>query len=145
MIDEPQVDRRPGPRDAALSDAVAYASQSTVTDPGDLASRLDIVPPDLPSLQRAARQLVFHYRADGDFAENAVWFYEDPLPGAEMIRERLAFYQDKVEVYEVSDASVNPRAHTEDIDEVVRHTDAGDGHSQAAPWPANVEQPRSGI
>ena len=32
----------------------AYASQSPVTDPGDLANRLDAVSEDLAALQRAA-------------------------------------------------------------------------------------------
>jgi uncharacterized protein (DUF427 family) len=73
---------------------------------------------------------------DGDFAENAVWTYEDPLPGAEPIAGRLAFYPNMVEVYPVSDAEVNPQAHREDVDEVVRHTDAGDGTTQAPHWPA---------
>lgn len=55
-----------------MSDHVAYATQSVVTDPGALAGRLDAVPGDLVSLQRAARQLVFHYRGDGDFAQNNI-------------------------------------------------------------------------
>ena len=55
-----------------MSDLVAYASQSAFTDPGDLAGRLDTVPGDLTSLQWAARRLVFHYRGDGDFAENNI-------------------------------------------------------------------------
>ena len=80
---------------------------------------------------------------DGDFAENVVWSYEDPLPGVEMIACRLAFYPDKVEIYEVSDAQVNPRGHATRVDEVVQHTDAGNGTSQRPPWPSNVEQPRS--
>lgn len=56
----------------AVSEHSAYAAQSPVTDPGDLAERLDAVSGDLVALQRAARQLVFHYRADGDFAENGI-------------------------------------------------------------------------
>ena len=65
------------------------------------------------------------------------------------ITERIAFYPDQVEVYEVSDAAVNPKhveprtVATTDVDEVVRHTDAGDGHSQAEHWRANVETPGS--
>jgi len=73
---------------------------------------------------------------DGDFAENAVWSYEDPVPGAEMIAGRLAFYPNMVEIYPVAEADVNPRGRHEDVDEVVRHTDAGDGASQAPHWPA---------
>jgi hypothetical protein len=56
----------------AVIDPVAYASQSTFTDPGELADRLDVVPGDLTSLQQAARRLVFHYRGDGDFAQNNI-------------------------------------------------------------------------
>lgn len=56
----------------AVMDQSTYASQSPVTDPGELADRLEAVPADLTSLQRAACRLVFHYRADGDFAENNI-------------------------------------------------------------------------
>ena len=49
-----------------------YATQSHVTDPGEMGNRLDTVPGDLAALQRAARQLVFHYRGDGDFGENNI-------------------------------------------------------------------------
>jgi uncharacterized protein (DUF427 family) len=73
---------------------------------------------------------------DGDFAENAVWSYEDPVPGAELIDGRLAFYPTQVEIYEVDEARVNPSARKVEVDEVVRHTDAGDGHAQAGEWPA---------
>ncbi|RYG02734.1 MAG: DUF427 domain-containing protein, partial [Caulobacteraceae bacterium] len=41
---------------------------------------------------------------DGRFAENAVWTYEQPFPAMEQIRGRLAFYPDKVEVYQVDGA-----------------------------------------
>jgi uncharacterized protein (DUF427 family) len=87
---------------------------------------------------------------DGQFAENAVWSYEQPFPAMEAIAGRLSFYPDKVEVYEVSDAAVNPRHEEETVaeedravtvDEVVQHTDAGAGASQRPPWPSNVEQP----
>jgi len=85
---------------------------------------------------------------DGRFAENAVWTYEQPYPAMEAIAERLSFYPDKIEVYEVSDAAVNPdaaRTPPEDrvirVDEVVQHTDAGAGAPQREPWRANVDQP----
>lgn len=78
---------------------------------------------------------------DGQFADNAVWTYEEPFPGMEAIAGRLAFYTDKVEVYDVDDAAVNKHPHREDVDEVVQHTDAGDGRSQGEPWPANVSAP----
>jgi uncharacterized protein (DUF427 family) len=51
---------------------------------------------------------------DGQFAENAVWTYETPYPAMEAIAGLLAFYPDKIEVYEVADAAVNPR-HVEDV------------------------------
>ena len=39
---------------------------------------------------------------DGAFAENSVWSYEEPIAGMEAIRGRLAFYPDKVEIYELA-------------------------------------------
>ncbi|MFI4965728.1 MAG: DUF427 domain-containing protein [Caulobacterales bacterium] len=85
---------------------------------------------------------------DGHFAENAVWTYEDPYPAMEAIGERLAFYPDQVEVYEVSEAAVNPHPdrvaaldHPVVVDEVVQHTDAGAGAAQREPWPPNVDTP----
>ncbi len=83
---------------------------------------------------------------DGQFAENAVWTYEEPYPAMTAISGRVAFYPDKVEVYEVDDAAVNPR-HVEagtdsaEIDEIVQHTDTGDGHSQKDHWAPNVSGP----
>jgi hypothetical protein len=78
---------------------------------------------------------------DGQFAENAVWTYEEPYPAMEQIRGRLAFYRHKVEVYAVDEAAVNPKAHSSIVDEVVQHTDAGDGHSQKEHWAPTVEAP----
>lgn len=79
---------------------------------------------------------------DGDLLENAVWTYEEPLPDMELIRERLAFYTTDIRVYEVDEARVNPGANTEPVDEVVQHTDAGDGRAQREPWPPTPDQPR---
>jgi hypothetical protein len=56
----------------ADADTLTYASQSPVTDPGEFAARLDDVPGDVASLQRATCRLVFHYRGDGPFAENNI-------------------------------------------------------------------------
>lgn len=56
----------------AVIDQSIYASQSPFTDPGEFADRLEAVPGDITSLQRAACRLVFHYRGDGDFAENKI-------------------------------------------------------------------------
>lgn len=87
---------------------------------------------------------------DGQFAENAVWTYEQPYGAVGAIGERLAFYTDQVEVYEVDDAAVNPHhveeireGHTATVDEIVQHTDAGDGHAQREHWRPNVETPGS--
>jgi uncharacterized protein (DUF427 family) len=80
---------------------------------------------------------------DGEFAENAVWTYESPFPAMETIGRRLAFYTTMVEVYEVDDEVVNKHPHIRgaDVDEVVQHTDAGDGRSQRERWSPNVETP----
>jgi uncharacterized protein (DUF427 family) len=86
---------------------------------------------------------------DGHFAENAVWTYEQPFEGMEPIEGRLAFYTDRVEVYPVDDATVNPHPHAqEDVDEVVQHTDAGDGTTQREHWRPNAgtpDQPEGGV
>lgn len=76
---------------------------------------------------------------DGRIAENAVWTYEEPFPAMEEIRERLAFYPDKVETYAVDDAEVNPKSPHTQIDETILHTDAGDGRSQREHWPPSDE------
>jgi hypothetical protein len=89
---------------------------------------------------------------DGNFAENAVWTYEEPYPAMAEIEGRLAFYPNKVEIYEVDDAAVNPHPaerRTEppvehravNVDQVVQHTDSGSGAPQREPWPANVSTP----
>lgn len=77
---------------------------------------------------------------DGHFAENAVWTYEEPFAAVEAIRGRLAFYPDKVEVYPVDERAVNPKAPGADVNEVIQHTDSGDGHSQKEHWRPNVDQ-----
>lgn len=70
---------------------------------------------------------------DGQFAQNAAWTYELPYPAMEAIGERLAFYTNKIEVYEVPDAAVNPRHREAPAD----NTSA----AQQAPRPANVDRP----
>jgi Transglutaminase-like superfamily len=55
-----------------MSDHGFYARQSRVTEPGRFAGRAREVPGSLSAMRRAARQLVFHYRADGPFAENGI-------------------------------------------------------------------------
>ena len=67
---------------------------------------------------------------DGEFAENAVWTYETPIDDVGLIKDRLAFYPNIVEIYAVDDAEVNPRHGRSEIDDVILHTDSGSGASQ---------------
>jgi hypothetical protein len=89
----------------------------------------------------------FTLHMDGQFAENAIWTYETPFPAMEQIAEHVAFYTDKIEVYEVEDAAVNPHhrdAVVQDraaVDAVVQHTDSGSGASQREHWAPNVSTP----
>jgi uncharacterized protein (DUF427 family) len=101
---------------------------------------------------------------DGEFHENLAWSYEAPFPAMEAIAGRICFYPERVELYEVDDAAVNPEhgitASDEDkllaekaslrpaetsegVDDVVMHTDAGDGTSQREHWRANTEPTRT--
>ena len=43
----------------------------------------------------------FSTKIDGDMLENVAWSYEDPYPAMDQIRGMLAFYTNKVRVYEV--------------------------------------------
>lgn len=84
---------------------------------------------------------------DGKLTENAVWTYEDPFAAVEQIRGRLAFYPDKVEVYQYDNPAAHPaegRSYENDraqVDQVVQHTDTGAGYSQGEHWESNLEQP----
>jgi uncharacterized protein (DUF427 family) len=85
-------------------------------------------------------------RMDSEIAENAIWSYEAPFDQMSAINGRLAFYTDKIEVYAVDDAAVNTHPHKddmarEDVDQIVQHTDAGDGTTQGEHWRTNVETP----
>jgi uncharacterized protein (DUF427 family) len=91
-----------------------------------------------------------HYtlRMNAEIAENAAWSYESPADAVSYLDGRIAFYPDQVEVYAVDDAAVNPHhvaevheGHEANVDEIVQHTDAGDGRSQREHWPPNVETP----
>jgi uncharacterized protein (DUF427 family) len=85
----------------------------------------------------------------GQIAENVAWSYEEPFEAVAPIRNRIAFYTDRVEVYPVDDAAVNPEHHAasqdmmdrEQVDEIVQHTDAGDGTTQRDRWEPNVDVP----
>ena len=78
----------------------------------------------------------FTLTMDGAIAENAVWTYEAPYPAMASIAGHLAFFPNVVEVYEAAaeQAGATP-------DQVILHTDAGDGASQREHWPANVSDP----
>lgn len=75
----------------------------------------------------------------GEFAENAAWSYEEPFPAMGRIAGRIAFYPDKVSIYEVDEAG-DTRTRM-DVDEIVQHTDAGDGTTQKPHWEPNVSSP----
>ncbi|MGA0608208.1 DUF427 domain-containing protein [Phenylobacterium sp. VNQ135] len=89
---------------------------------------------------------------DGELVEKAAWTYEAPYDAVGEINGRIAFYPE-IEVYAVDDAAVNPHhdadAAKEDrsymdrreVDEIVQHTDAGDGTTQREHWEPNVEGP----
>ena len=70
---------------------------------------------------------------DGNFADNAVWTYEEPYPAMDAIRGFLAFYPDKVELQELGDATK-----PEEVRQTILHTDDGAGQSQRDHWPPNV-------
>jgi uncharacterized protein (DUF427 family) len=88
---------------------------------------------------------------DGHFEVNVAKSYENPYPAAQALSGRVAFDPDRVEVYEVDDAVVNPRpteprsVASRDVDEVVQHTDTGDGHAQRDHWPPNTQNPEGGV
>ena len=85
----------------------------------------------------------------GQIAEDVAWSYEDPFEAVSPIADRIAFYTDRVEVYPVDDAVVNPHhrepsaelTDRQEVDDVVLHTDAGDGTSQREHWRPNADVP----
>jgi hypothetical protein len=66
------VNRLEPDRDLSDSGIAGYARQSRVTEPGKFADRLREIPSALTAMRTAARQLVFHYRAGGDYAANGI-------------------------------------------------------------------------
>jgi uncharacterized protein (DUF427 family) len=76
---------------------------------------------------------------DGQFAENAVWSYEDPYPAMAEIKDHLAFYPNKVTIRELDEPG-GPDA----IRDVVEHTDSGSGRSQLDHAAPNVSEPGPG-
>jgi len=88
----------------------------------------------------------------GVIEENVAWSYEHPNDAVAPIAGRIAFYADRVEIYAVDDAAVNPRHREEErrfdreaVDETVQHTDSGAGTSQRERWDPNVEGPDGGV
>ncbi|HMO42013.1 MAG TPA: DUF427 domain-containing protein [Phenylobacterium sp.] len=77
----------------------------------------------------------------GEFAENAAWSYEEPFPAVIDLAGRVAFYPDKVDIYEVDETAGEETRR--DVDEVVQHTDAGDGTTQKPRWAPNVKGPEA--
>ncbi len=73
---------------------------------------------------------------DGAITENAAWTYESPYPAMSAIEGRIAFFPNAVDVQEGEATASVPAP-----GEVVRHTDAGAGASQAEPWPTNAPNP----
>lgn len=49
-----------------------WVAQSAVTEPGAAAAAIGEVPADVAALRAVSRQLVFHYRVGGDYAENGI-------------------------------------------------------------------------
>ena len=78
---------------------------------------------------------------DARVIENAAWSYDEPMAGAEALRDMIAFRPDVVEIH-VLDKDPDRVWRQEDrIGEYIRHTDSGSGRSQEERWPANVSQP----
>jgi uncharacterized protein (DUF427 family) len=60
----------------------------------------------------------FTLAMDARIIENAVWTYENPLPGAEALKDYVAFYPQNVEIYALTPAeeALEPRAaHTHGV------------------------------
>jgi uncharacterized protein (DUF427 family) len=70
---------------------------------------------------------------DGQFAENAVWSYEDPYPAMAEIKDHLAFYPNKVDIRQHAEAGG-----ADAIRDAVEHTDSGSGSSQLEHAPPTV-------
>jgi uncharacterized protein (DUF427 family) len=73
---------------------------------------------------------------DGQFAENAVWSYEDPYPAMTEIKDYLAFYPNKVDIRLHAEAGGQDA-----IRDAIEHTDSGSGSSQMEHAPPNVSTP----
>ncbi|MGH7025665.1 MAG: DUF427 domain-containing protein [Caulobacteraceae bacterium] len=76
----------------------------------------------------------FTVAMDGKIAENAVWTYETPHPAMEIIRGRLAFYPNFVDIHEVKERGPS-------VEASVLHTDSGAGAPQGEHWPTTADNP----
>jgi uncharacterized protein (DUF427 family) len=76
----------------------------------------------------------FTVNMDGHIAENAVWTYEAPHPAMELIRGRLAFYPNVVDIHVVGEKGPSVAAS-------VLHTDSGSGSPQDPPWKVTAGNP----
>jgi uncharacterized protein (DUF427 family) len=77
---------------------------------------------------------------DGEVSDNAVWTYEDPFDQMIAIKDRLAFYPNRVDIHEVDEAGRRIDEGSA-IRDAVLHTDSGAGSSQKEHWPPNVSAP----
>lgn len=55
-----------------MSELSFYTNQSVFTQPGRFAELWDQVEPTIPAMKAAIQPLLFHYRGDGDYAENGI-------------------------------------------------------------------------
>ncbi len=103
---------------------------------------------DMSFLTRTERQTYCPYKGqasyytvlmDGAFAEDAVWTYEDPYPAMAQIKDRLAFYPNKVTVREIDVGDIAGA-----VRDAILHTDDGAGSSQRDRWPATEKNPDAG-
>ncbi|HEY1560253.1 MAG TPA: DUF427 domain-containing protein [Caulobacteraceae bacterium] len=76
----------------------------------------------------------FTVNMDGHIAENAVWSYETPHPAMELIRGRVAFYPNVIDIHVVGEKGPSIAA-------TVQHTDSGTGSPQDAPWTVTAPNP----
>lgn len=55
-----------------MSEMSFYSTQSVFTQPGQFAELWDKIEPAIPAMKDAIQPLLFHYRGDGDYAENEI-------------------------------------------------------------------------
>ena len=126
----------------------ALVLRETSYPPVQYVPRSDV---DMATLERSRHATTCPYKGDASYftiyrdtrvVENAVWSYEDPFPAVGLIGGRVAFYPEYVDFQLASRTPTE--AETLGVDEVIRHTDSGSGHSQAEHWPPKCGHARSG-